>query len=180
MSVLYVFGHMGDEGAAFVHRVMEFTLNYQYSVTEKFISRIPAKPVSCLKLRDQYQKITAEYGCSCNFNRTKDCYPSPVLHAIQAGEESGGNITVPTSHTLSKEKESRVLEELNINKRVQGITGKILELKRQKRGLDKNIVKLEQELERIFDGAGIECLEIEFGMLVRRKREQGYEWVVEI
>nr|WP_296457223.1 hypothetical protein [uncultured Acetatifactor sp.] len=41
-------------------------------------------------------------------------------------------------------------------------------------------MKLEQELERIFDGAGIECLEIEFGMLVRRKREQGYEWVVEI
>lgn len=111
---------------------------------------------------------------------SSDCYPSPVLHAIQAGEESGGNITVPTSRTLSKEKESRVLEELNINKRVQGITGKILELKRQKRGLDKNIVKLEQELERIFDGAGIECLEIEFGMLVRRKREQGYEWVVEI
>lgn len=53
-------------------------------------------------------------------------------------------------------------------------------MKKQKRGIDKNIAKLEHELERIFNDAKIECLEVEFGMLVRRKKEQGYEWVVEI
>ncbi len=180
LSVLYVFGHAGEDGKAFVHKVMEFTLNYQYSVTEKFISKIPAKPISCLKLRDQYQKVTAEYGCNCNFNRMKNCYPSPVLHAIKAGEESGGEITVPTSRTLTKEKESQVFDELNINRRVQDITGRILEMKKQKRGIDKNIVRLEHELETIFDEAGIDCLEVEFGMLVRRMNERGYEWVVEI
>lgn len=178
-SVLYVFGHIGEDGKAFVHKVMEFTLNYQYSVTEKFISKLPAKPVSCLKLRDQYRKVTAEYGCSCNFSRTKNCYPSPVLHAIKSGEETGG-VTLPTSRTLTKEKESKVAEELNINKRVQDITGKILELKKQKRGIDKNIARLEHELETIFNEAGIDCLEVEFGMLVRRRTAQGYEWVVEI
>lgn len=180
LSVLYVFGHMGEEGTAFVHKVMEFTLNYQYAVTERFIAKCPAKPVSCLKLRDQYQKVTAEYGCNCNFNRTKDCYPSPVLHAIKAGESLNATITVPTSRMLSKEKENKVFEELNIGKRVQGITAKILEMKKQKRGIDKNIDKLEQELERIFDENGIDCIEVEFGMLVRRKKQQGYEWVVEI
>jgi len=180
LSILYVFGHMGEIGAAFVHRVMEFTLNYQYSVTEKFISKLPAKPVSCLKLRDQDQKITAEYGCSCNFNRLKNCYPSPVLHAIKSGESTGGSITMPTSRTLSKEKENKVFEELNINKRVQDIAGKILEMKKQKRGIDKNITKLEHELEEIYNEAEIDCLEVEFGMLVRRKKEQGYEWIVEI
>ena len=71
-------------------------------------------------------------------------------------------------------------EELNINKRVQDITGKILELKKQKRGIDKNIARLEHELETIFNEAGIDCLEVEFGMLVRRRTAQGYEWVVEI
>ncbi len=76
--------------------------------------------------------------------------------------------------------ERRVFEELNIGKRVQGITAKILEMKKQKRGIDKNIGKLEQELERIFDENGIDCIEVEFGMLVRRKKQQGYEWVVEI
>lgn len=180
LSILYVFGHMGEEGVEFIHRVMGFTLNYQYSVTEKFISKLPAKPVSCLKLREQYQKITAEYGCNCNFNRTKDCYPSPVLHAIKAGEDFGAKITVPTSRTLSKERENRVFEELNINKHVQDITAKILEMKKQKRGIDKNIMRLEHELETIFDTNKIDCAEVEFGMLVRRKKPQGYEWVVEI
>ena len=76
--------------------------------------------------------------------------------------------------------ERRVFEELNIGKCVQGITAKILEMKKLKRGIDKNIGKLEQELERIFDENGIDCIEVEFGMLVRRKKQQGYEWVVEI
>mgnify|MGYP006074156915 FL=1 len=88
LSVLYVFGHKGDEGKEFVHTVMGFTLNYQYSITQKFITKLPEKPVSCVKLREQYKLITAEYGCNCNFKRTKNCYPSPVLHAIKdSGEE---------------------------------------------------------------------------------------------
>lgn len=71
MSVLHVFGHMGEEGREFVHTVMAFTLNYQHNTTEKFILKIPDKPISCLKLREQYKLITAEYGCNCNFKRTK-------------------------------------------------------------------------------------------------------------
>ena len=55
---------MGDEGREFVHTVMAFTLNYQYDTTEKFILKIPEKPISCAKLREQYKLITAEYGCS--------------------------------------------------------------------------------------------------------------------
>lgn len=54
MSILHVFGHMGDEGREFVHTVMAFTLNYQYDTTEKFILKIPEKPISCAKLREQY------------------------------------------------------------------------------------------------------------------------------
>ena len=180
LSLLYVFGHMGEEGEEFLHKVMEFTLNYQYHITQRFISKVPAKPISCLKLRDQYQKITAEYGCSCNFNRIKNCYPSPVLHAIKSGQDEKSNITLPTSRTLSKEKEAKVCDELNLNKKVYDITNKILEFKKQKRGIDKNIVKLERELEKLFDDAGIDCLEVEFGMLVRRKTNTGYEWIVEI
>ncbi len=180
LSVLYVFGHMGEEGAAFVHKIMEFTLNYQYSVTERFISRIPPKPVSCIKLRDQYQKITAEYGCNCRFSRAKNCYPSPVLHAIRSGDGGQEDVTLPTSRTISKDREDKVYEELNIKKRVEAVTEKILEMKKQKRGIDKNITKLEHELEAIFDEAKINCLEVEFGMLVRRKKEEGYEWIVEI
>ena len=180
LSVLYVFGHLGEEGKAFVHTVMEFTLNYQHHVTERFIQKLPAKPVSCLKLRDQYKQITAECGCSCNFRRTKKCYPSPVLHAIKSSGDVSSDVTIPTSRTMTKTKEQEVVEELNIHKKVQDLTGKIVEMKKQRRGVDRAIQKTEAELEKIFDQAGIDCLEVEMGMLVRRKRETGYEWIIEI
>lgn len=53
-------------------------------------------------------------------------------------------------------------------------------MKKQKRGIDKEITKQERELERIFNEAGVDCMEVSFGMLVRRKTADGYEWVVEL
>lgn len=181
LSVLYVFGHMGDNGKEFVHMIMSYTLNYQYSITQKFILRIPAKPVSCIKLREQYKMITAEYGCNCNFRRTKNCYPSPVLHAIKNADSEQGEVTMPTSRTITKEKEKIVYDEINIHKKANAIAAKILEYKKQKRGIDKNIEKLEDDLQCLFENAGIDCLEIEIGMLVRRKKDNGEnEWIIEI
>lgn len=180
LSVLYVFGHMGDEGKEFVHAVMGFTLNYQYNITQKFILKLPAKPVSCVKLREQYKLITAEYGCNCDFKRTKNCYPSPVLHAIKNSGQDGPDITIPMSRTMSKEKEATVYQELNIHKQTETLMRRIVELKKQRRGLDKAIGKVEGELEKIFDNARIDCMETEMGMLVRRKKEDGYEWLIEL
>jgi len=180
LSILYVFGHLGDEGKQFVHTVMEFTVNYQYHVTEKFIQRLPDKPISCIKLRDQYKVITAEYGCNCNFRRTTSCYPSPVLHAIKNADDDISDITVPMSRTLSKEKEKRAVEEINVHQKVQDMSQRIVELKKQKRGIDKNIKKLESGLEEIFDQMKVDCMEIEMGLLVRRKTAEGYEWIIEL
>ncbi len=180
MSILHVFGHMGDEGREFVHTVMAFTLNYQYDTTEKFILKIPEKPISCTKLREQYKLITAEYGCSCNFKRTKNCYPSPVLHAIKNSGEEGSGITVPISRTISKEKEEKVYEELNIHKQTEKLAQRIIELKKQKRGLNRSIRRTEEDLQKIFDNAGIDCLEIAMGLLVRRKKGEEYEWLIEL
>lgn len=181
LSVLYVFGHMGDEGKDFLHQIMSYTLNYQYQTTERFINKIPEKPISCIKLRDQYRQITAEIGCTCDFKRTKNCYPSPVLHALKSLDTADGQITIPTSRTLSKEKEQTVYQELNVYRKVQEIAERVLELKRQKRGLDKKVVKAEKELENIFDGMHVDCLEIEMGMLCRRRKEDGNsEWLIEI
>lgn len=181
LSVLYVFGHMGEEGKDFIHQVMSYTLNYQYQVTERFISKMPQKPISCIKLREQYRHITAEIGCTCNFKRTKNCYPSPVLHAIRSSEIESGQITIPVSRTLSKEKEKSVYQEINVYKKVQELAEKILEMKRQKRGINKNIERTERELENIFDGMKLDCLEIEMGLLCRRRKEDGtYEWLIEI
>lgn len=180
LSVMYVFGHLGDEGKEFIHTLMGMTLNYQFQTTDKFISKIPDKPISCVKLREQYKSITAEYGCSCSFKRSKNCYPSPVLHAIALSPDIAENITVPVSRTLTKENEQKVIDELNIHKKAEELAVKILEMKKQKRKLDSSITKVENELSKIFDNQKIDCLEIEMGLLVRRKIEERYEWVIEL
>ena len=115
-----------------------------------------------------------------SFNRTKNCYPSPVLHAIKNSGEDQSEITVPMSRSISKAKEEKVYEEINIHKQTEKLAQRIVELKKQRRGLDKSIHKTEAELQKIFDNAGIDCLEIEMGMLVRRKRGEEYEWLIEL
>ncbi len=180
LSILYVFGHLGDDGKQFVHQVMSFTLNYQFNITEKFICKIPEKPISCVKLRSQYKKVTAEYGCNCIFKRSKNCYPSPVLHVIALSNDIDTDITVPISRTMGKDREKKVIDELNIHKKAQELAEKILQLKKQKRNLDASIDKIERELEKLYDSAEIDCLEIELGLLVRKKNDKGIEWVIEI
>lgn len=180
LSILNVFGHVGNAGKEFVHLVMSFTINYQYNTTQKFIDRLPEKPISCIKLRDQYKLITAEFGCGCVFKRTKNCYPSPVIHALKNGVEDNRDITLPTSRTVSASKKESVYEELNIHTKVQSLAEKIVELKKQKRGIDKSVKKVEKELCEAFDNAGVDCMEVEMGLLVRRKKDNEYEWLIEI
>ena len=180
LSILYVFGHLGDEGQQFVHKVMSLTLNYQYQITEKFIRKLPEKPISCPKLRDQYKNLTAEIGCSCNFRRSKKCYPSPVLHAVSLSNDLQPDVTLPTNRSIPKENEQSVVDEINIHKKAQQLATKILEMKKQKRSLDRNIARIEGELNVLFENDKIDCLEIEMGLLVRKKTEKGFEWVIEI
>ena len=81
---------------------------------------------------------------------------------------------------FTEEKAKKVIEEMNIHKRSQELASSILEYKKQKRGIDAAIHKVEKELERIYDNAGIDRLEVEMGLLVRRKTENGFEWLIEI
>lgn len=180
LSVLYVFAHVGEEGQRFVHQIMSYTLNYKYNVTERFIRKCPEKPVSCGKLREQYKRVTAEIGCNCIFKRSQKCYPSPVLHAISLSTDEAEQVTLPISQTLTKEKSQSLAEEMNVHKKAQSLAVKIVELKKQRRGIDNSVRKIERELERIFDEQDTDSLELEMGILVRRKRENGYEWLIEI
>ena len=179
-SILYVFGHVGADGQSFVHQVMSYTVNYKYNVTDKFIRKLPEKPISCGKLREQYKHITAEIGCSCVFKRNQNCYPSPVLHAVLLSTDEANQVTLPVSRTLTKEKSQNIADQLNIHKRAQNLAVKIVELKKQRRGIDNSVRKIERELELIFDEEKTDTLELEMGLLVRRRIENGYEWLIEI
>ena len=179
-TIAYVFGHLGDDGKAFVHQIMEYTLNYRYSTTERFLQKLPEKPISCIKLREQYKQVTAGIGCNCNFKRTKNCYPSPVLHAVKDNEEIEQGITLPLSRTVSRTKEKEIYEEINVHKKAQELAEKLLELKKQKRGIDKSVRKLEDELTEIFNNVSVDCMEIEMGLLIRKRKDDRYEWVIEL
>ena len=179
-SILYVFAHVGADGQSFVHQVMSYTVNYKYNVTDKFIRKLPEKPISCGKLREQYKHITAEIGCSCIFKRNQNCYPSPVLHAVLLSTDEANQVTLPVSRTLTKEKSQNIADQLNIHKRAQNLAVKIVELKKQRRGIDNSVRKIERELELIFDEEKTDTLELEMGLLVRRRIENGYEWLIEI
>ena len=159
---------------------MSYTINYQYHVTQKFIERLPAKPVSCIKLRDQYKQITAEYGCSCRFKRTQNLYPSPVIHALRDNQDENHDITIPVSRTLSKTKQEVVYEELNSRTKVEELANKLVELKKQVRGIDKSVKKVEKELSNLFDASNVDSMEVEMGILIRQKSDNGYSWHIEI
>lgn len=179
LTVLYVFGHLGDEGKEFVHKVMSFTLNYSYQTTQKFINRCPEKPISCLKLRDQYKQISAETGCSCVFKRSKDCYPSPVLHALKKADETS-QITIPMSRTMTEQKQEKIKEEISLPIKLQNIIEKIMELRKQNRAIEKCIRKYENELNEIFDENRTDSIEIKQGVLTRRKSGEKVEWIIEL
>ena len=179
LSILYVFGHLGEEGKEFVHTVMSFTINYNHNTTDHFIERMPANPISCIKLRDEYKQVSAAYGCSCRFKRTKHCYPSPVIHALRDNDEDNREITIPISKTLSNSKREEMFEELNNVGKAQELANHLVELKKQKRGLEKAISKTEKELSIVFDNADVECMEIDIGLLIRKKVDDKYEWHIE-
>lgn len=180
LTILYVFGHMGEEGKEFVHQVMGYTLNYQYSITQKHISRLPEKPISCIKLREQYKQVTAEMGCSCSFRRTPNCYPSPVLHVIKDANHVPEGITIPASRKISQQEEKRLPQVLNVHKQAEELTHKMMELRKQERGIRRAIEKQEKELGDILDDIGEDCIELEIGILRRKKGETGWEWCVEL
>ncbi len=180
LTILYVFGHLGEEGKEFVHQVMGYTLNYQYSVTQKHIKRLPEKPISCIKLREQYKNVSAGIGCSCSFKRTPNCYPSPVLHVIKDANHVPEGITIPSSRKISQREEKRLPNALNVHKQAEEIMQKMMELRKQERGIRRAIEKQEKELGVILDDIGEDCIELEVGILKRRKGERGWEWSVEL
>lgn len=65
-------------------------------------------------------------------------------------------------------------------KNLDEILGKYLELKRQARGLEKSIKRVEEELNLFFEHAGKNKLTTKYGLLDRQIINGRREWVIEI
>ncbi|WP_416388331.1 hypothetical protein [Hominisplanchenecus murintestinalis] len=55
-----------------------------------------------------------------------------------------------------------------------------MELRKQKRNLDKALERCEKELSRIFDDNNTNSMEIKEGLLIRRSSSGKTEWVIEL
>lgn len=55
-----------------------------------------------------------------------------------------------------------------------------MELRKQRRNIDKTIKKYEKELADIFDDSKTDSMEIKMGLLVRRKNGEKTEWMIEL
>ncbi|NIA31116.1 MAG: group II intron reverse transcriptase/maturase, partial [Actinobacteria bacterium] len=81
LTLLGVFGHIGEAGRQKLHELISHTLNYDFRITEKWFKRCRGYPVSCPKIRVWQSDITPAVGCYCTFPDKPGNYPSPLLHA---------------------------------------------------------------------------------------------------
>lgn len=112
--------------------------------------------------------------------RTPNCYPSPVLHVVKQSSALAEDVTIPTVRTLSADEVKTIPQEVNIHKQCEIAARKLMELKKQERGVRHAVEKQERELDQIFDSVGVDCLELEMGILCRKKTACGNEWVIEL
>ena len=87
-------------------------------------------------------------------------------------------ITIPASRKISQQEEKRLPQVLNVHKQAEELTHKMMELRKQERGIRRAIEKQEKELGDILDDIGEDCIELEIGILRRKKGETGWEWCV--
>ena len=87
---------------------------------------------------------------------------------------------MPLSRSLPANKQDILKEEINAGAKAQAIAEKMMELRKQRRNIDKTIKKYEKELADIFDDSKTDSMEIKMGLLVRRKNGEKTEWMIEL
>ncbi|HSL84887.1 MAG TPA: CRISPR-associated primase-polymerase type A1, partial [Thermoanaerobaculia bacterium] len=172
-TLLCTLGHLGEEGRAALHAIIGHTYNYRPEVTDRHAGRLPEFPMSCPKVRERHPEAAAVAPCTCRFELRGRGYPTPVLYALKPSEIPAfrkrrlaeapgpdpanrarpGRPTAPAASALQREAEA--------------LLGKLSELKRHRRGIDRSIARVEGELSALLDRAGSEELQTRFGLLRR-------------
>ncbi|MFZ2071647.1 MAG: CRISPR-associated primase-polymerase type A1 [Halobacteriota archaeon] len=173
VTLLYTFGHLGQEGEDFLHKVISNCINYDYEYTEKKIRKMKSFPISCPKIREKHEDIALDLGCNCDFKIPPGGYPSPILHALRQAK------TWPpqslTAESTTTEEDNVILEDINAKLK------RYIELRKQLSGVEKSIQRIEADMGSYFDKAGTDSITTEYGVLERRKKAGNKcEWVIKL
>lgn len=184
LLMLNVFAPIGEEGYQFIHRVIGQTMNYNPGTTEKFIKRSYNKPISCIRIREHFPGLTAQLPCNCQFPLKKGGYPSPVLHHQQLEhlvqrkpqkneiKKDKSVVVKDASEKVAASKTTEIQSETPIQtQKVNELALKLIELRKQQRGVTKRLRYMENELSQLFDEQKVDQMEIELGSLIRQKKE---------
>lgn len=160
VTLLYTFGHLGEEGKGFLHRVIGYCLNYNYDFTERQIRKIKESPISCARIREIHENILLSTGCPCRIKPPPKGYSSPVLYAYRKGfnpqekikdREPGMDRT-----SLAPTPSSEPSKEQSINT----VLKRYIELRKQQRGVERNLKECEGKMCEILSpgyGRGIQA-----------------------
>ena len=184
LLLLNVFAPIGEEGHRFIHRVIGQTMNYHPGTTDKFIKRSYNKPISCIRIREHFPGLTAQLPCNCQFPLKSGGYPSPVLHHQKleylVKRKAQKPVKKPEKNappvTTQKIEESSLKHTQKVNE----LALRLIELRKQQRGIKKSLRKIENELAQIFNDHNVDHMEIDLGDLIREKNSDQFEWVIRI
>jgi len=194
LTLLYTLGHLGEEGKRYLHKVISYTINYDYDVTENYIRKMKPNPISCPRVKEKHEELGVNNKCDCNFKVPKGGYPSPILHAFKRSpmvwpptgvrETAKGDQPAQVPPGATEVPASEVQAEKEVaGKGKEGLDAKLkkyIEVKRQLRGVERSLRRIEAEMAEIFDRAGTDRIETEYGTLIRRKGKDKTEWIIEV
>jgi len=173
VTLLYTFGHLGQEGKEYLHKVISNCINYDYQYTEKKIRKMKSFPISCPKIREKHEDIALDLGCNCVFKVPHGGYPSPILHALKQ-PKAWPPQSITAENTVARE--DNVIPE-DINTKLKSY----IELRKQLTGVEKSIQRIEADMGFYFDKAGTDTITTEYGVLERRKKAGNKcEWVIRL
>lgn len=178
LALLYVFGHLGEEGVRFLHKIISNTMDYNKKTTDYFIGKLPERPIGCIKLKEELRYLGSD-SCNCRFKVPKGCYFSPVLHAISIDTFGNGdrNITLPISQESKKD---RIVEFFSINQRLEEKIAEVMEIKNKIKELENQKEGCKAEIKRIINNTDKKNMSVPMGMAKINETDGEVEIILKI
>ncbi len=177
-TLLCTLGHLGEEGAAALHAIIRHTYNYSRDVTDRHISRRPEFPMSCPKVRERHPEAAALAPCTCRFALRGGAYPTPVLYALKPSEipafrRRGRRASAGAGDDERPAERGTGPSQAGVRREAEALLGKLAELKRHRRGIDRSIARTEGELAALLERSGQSELQTSLGLLRRLSESAG-------
>lgn len=112
LILLYTAGHLGEEGARFIHETILLCRNYDPAICQKYIDRLDAKhpPISCRRIREWLEEEGETGWCTCPTDRRSPLKLVQLVSAQQARAEIDGKVNREITMEKSSEIESSEVE----------------------------------------------------------------------